>query len=86
MQKCFAVYIIAEENLVLSENGRERYHNLMTTYDPQNKTGSNPPCSSVPFLRLLQLSVFAICLHIRAEDTAGNFEKPKLVKMISVTT
>lgn len=31
MQKCFAVYIIAEENLVLLEDGRERYHNLMTT-------------------------------------------------------
>lgn len=69
----------------------------MTICDPQNKTSSKYPAfnatawvapTAVLFCALDYCSsqLFSIHLHIRGEETGGNSEKPKLIKVIAVTT
>lgn len=69
----------------------------MTICDPQNKTSSKHTAfnatawvapTAVLFCALDYCSsqLFSIHLHIRGEETGGNSEKPKLIKVIAVTT
>lgn len=69
----------------------------MTVCDPQNKPSSKYTAlnatawvapTAVLFCALDYCSsqLFSIHLHIRGEETGGNSEKPKLIKVIAVTT